>query len=134
MGPSPYATGDEPASPNDSALAQTMVSRTMRRLKGTVGRVRSSFPSIPLVGQSGSDLAGRVDPYPLSKEDLAATPAAYEYGTASGGAAVLGPSVSAGPGSKVGRASGLMGSIRRSGAQTVREAKRSLRAALPIAA
>lgn len=113
-----------------TAQAQTAMSRTMRRLKGTVGRLRSAIPPIPL------NLASKIDPYPLAADDLTPTPAGYEYGASSGGgasAAAAGSRMSVGPaGGSEKRRSGLVGSFNRSGAQTVRELKRSLRAALPV--
>jgi hypothetical protein len=104
--------------PNGFATPSTpgMLSRTMRRVQGKLGRIRSSV-LLPTAADGG-----KIDPYPLpstaASEGALTTPAAYEYDSA----AVPSASSTEGTGRK--RRSMMPWSAHSSGSQTVRETRR----------
>lgn len=115
--PQPEASSDTKADLNGVATPSTpgMLSRTMRRVQGTLGRIRSSvlYPS----AADGS----KIDPYPLpsgaASEGAFTTPAVYKYDSA----AVPSASSTEGTGRK--RRSMMPWSAHFSVSQTVRETR-----------
>ena len=115
--PQQEASSDTKADLNGVATPSTpgMLSRTMRRVQGTLGRIRASV-LIPAAAD-----VGKIDPYPLPSTETSGgaltTPIAYKYDAA----AVPSASSTEGTGRK--RRSMMPWSAHSSGSQTVRETR-----------
>lgn len=125
------------ATDTSSVPQYTLMSRAMRRVVGTIGRMRSAIPyALP-----SADATHRIDPYPLIPADIPGTPAAFQYtDTAKAGAQTI-PSLgeggtvpvqSASQGTSSKKRALLPWSFHSSGVQTARESRRSSRVAVPF--